>query len=195
MADLDDSVREFWYTHKPRLNAKELQQFFPIYGVEELSKLCFEIDTESEPFWTPILLEYLEAITSPYDRRPLNVIAKEYGFDAKYHRLQLKKNPRYKDAYNEMIQLAGKEAEGEILRKLLASATGGDDKARETYLKLSGYDLSQKLVVTNTGDRILENVITVLQRHLDPTTLADVAMDLRDIDRTRELPPAGRTMF
>jgi hypothetical protein len=195
MAELDDTVREFWYTHRPKLNARELQQFFPIYSVDELARLCFEIDTEGEIYWTPPLVELLNSITTPFDRRSLNVIAKEHGFDAKFHREQLRKNARYKEAYGEMIKTSGKEAEGEILRRLLAEAAGGNEKARETYLKLSGFDLAQKLVVTNTGDRILESVITVLQRHLDPDTLADVALDLREIDRTRELPPPGKMLF
>lgn len=191
----DDALKEFWYTHVPELNLKELLQFFPMYEPEQVKDLIWDIDAVGEIFWTIPLITFVHAITNPFDKRSITTICKEHDKTVGFHRDLLKKNLRYKNAYNRLIKEGAKEAEGEIFRKLISDAASGVEKARENFLKMSGYDLAQKMVITNTGDRVLENVIMVLQRHLDPESLKAVAIDLKEIETARELPPPGRNLF
>ena len=145
------------------------------YLVEERN-----IPLEAKARLTPQQLDYIRVMTDPLDMRPIAIKLKDLGLKhSDVSKWQL--NPFFKQVVYEQGTRSFGGARGAVLRSLAVEAIGGNVRAQQMYLEMSGdYSVKQEVNVNTTVEvrNTINVVIDVLQRHIDPELLEVIALEL-----------------
>jgi hypothetical protein len=148
------------------------------YLVEERN-----VPLEAKARLTPTQLDYIRVMTDPMDMRPMSVKLKDLGI--KYtdvSKWQL--NPFFKQVVYEQGTRSFGGARGAVLRSLAVEAIGGNVRAQQMYLEMSGdYSVKSEVNVNTTVEvrNTINVVIDVLQRHIPPELLEIIALELESV--------------
>lgn len=151
------------------------------YLVEERS-----VPLEAKARLTPTQLDYIRVMTDPLDMRPIALKLKDLGIkQSDVSKWYL--NPFFKQVVYEQSTRSFGGARGAVLRSLAVEAIGGNVRAQQMYLEMSGdYSVRSEVNVNTTVEvrNTINVVIDVLQKHIDPELLEIIATELE----TRTVP-------
>lgn len=120
---------------------KELTDFMRLPAVRRHLKNYYQLDpppldlpnrdlTDQQRAW-------LTKCTDPYTTKSVRTLASEFGISMEEHRRWLKQ-ASFRNAYDKLVAQDAKAAQGEVTRKAVNKAMGGDGKAVELYFRMAG---------------------------------------------------------